>query len=170
MVAPEAYYSERDLAAFYSDVLANPFEREAELEVDLQAMRSARAAEDASLVQSIYERFDVEGTSSTSSSTEQASQRPVQVILSRLNSIVSRLEAAERLTGSGHVTEEQQMFPVSILTMRECEALVNVAARAKDAQSAELTLQLMQVGIECISPCSSFQLISLLPENWSAYP
>lgn len=144
VVAPEAYYSERDLAAFYSDVLANPFEREAELEVDLQAMRSARAAEDASLVQSIYERFDVEGTSSTSSSTEQASQRPVQVILSRLNSIVSRLEAAERLTGSGHVTEEQQMFPVSILTMRECEALVNVAARAKDAQSAELTLQLMQ--------------------------
>ncbi|KAJ2919581.1 hypothetical protein MD484_g823, partial [Candolleomyces efflorescens] len=138
-VAQEAYYSERDLAAFYQDVLANPFEDEAELQVNQQALRKAEAAEDSALVQAMYERFNVEGTSSSSEAANANSEKPVQVILSRLESIVLRLEATERLVGA-----EKTNFPISILTFRECEALVRVSARAKDAHSAELTLDLMK--------------------------
>ncbi|KAJ2936150.1 hypothetical protein H1R20_g943, partial [Candolleomyces eurysporus] len=139
-VAQEAaYYSERDLAAFYQDVLANPFEDEAELQVNEQALRKAQAAEDSALVQAMYERFNVEGTSSSSEAANPDSEKPVQVILSRLESIVARLEATERLVGA-----EKTQFPISILTLRECEALVRVSARAKDAHSAELTLDLMK--------------------------
>ena len=119
-----AYYSERDLAAFYQDVLANPFEEEAELQVNEQALRKAQAAEDSALVQAMYERFNVEGTSSNSEAPNPDSEKPIQVILSRLESIVSRLEATERLVGA-----EKTHFPISILTLRECEALVRVSVR-----------------------------------------
>ncbi|KAF6749705.1 hypothetical protein DFP72DRAFT_1034551 [Ephemerocybe angulata] len=142
-VREEAYYSERDLASFYEDVLANPFEGEAELKVNDQAMRAAQAAEDALLVQAMYERFDVDGAPSTSTA-DNTLQKPIQLILSRLESIVSRLESAQRISSAEEPTEEQTYFPVSILTMRECEALVRVSAKARDAQSAELTLQLMK--------------------------
>ncbi|KAF6750346.1 hypothetical protein DFP72DRAFT_1013406 [Ephemerocybe angulata] len=142
-VREEAYYSERDLASFYEDVLANPFEGEAELKVNDQAMRAAQAAEDALLVQAMYERFDVDGAPSTSTA-DNTLQKPIQLILSRLESIVSRLESAQRISSAEEPTEEQTYFPVSILTMRECEALVRVSSKARDAQSAELTLQLMK--------------------------
>ncbi|KAF5326337.1 hypothetical protein D9611_001069 [Ephemerocybe angulata] len=142
-VREEAYYSERDLASFYEDVLASPFEGEAELKVNDQAMRAAQAAEDALLVQAMYERFDVDGAPSTSTA-DNTLQKPIQLILSRLESIVSRLESAQRISSAEEPTEEQTYFPVSILTMRECEALVRVSAKAGDAQSAELTLQLMK--------------------------
>lgn len=124
-VAQEAaYYSERDLAAFYQDVLANPFEDEVELQINQQALRKAEAAEDSALVQAMYERFNVEGTSSSSEAANADSEKPVQVILSRLESIVLRLEATERLVGA-----EKTHFPISILTLRECEALVRVSVR-----------------------------------------
>lgn len=119
-----AYYSENDLAAFYQDVLANPFEDEAQLQVNEQALRKAQAAQDSALVQAIYERFNVEGMSSSSGDANVGSEQPVQVILSRLESIVSRLEATERLVGA-----EKTHFPISILTLRECEALVRVSVR-----------------------------------------
>ena len=126
-------------------MLANPFEGEDELQVNDKAMRAAQAAEDALLVQSMYERFDVDGASSTAGQSLTEGHRPIQVILSRLDSIVSRLEGAQRISSSESANEEQANFPVSILTMRECEALVRVSAKAKDAHSAELTLQLMKV-------------------------
>ena len=134
----ETSYSEQELAGFYQDILANPFEEASELRVDEKAVRKARNAEDVAIVEALYERFDVDNTASTST-------RPYLTIISRLESIVTRLEEAQRISDPDSPNQETQFFPISILTPRECEALVRVSIRSKDMESAEITLDLMKV-------------------------
>ncbi|KAG2005642.1 hypothetical protein CC2G_002029 [Coprinopsis cinerea AmutBmut pab1-1] len=139
VVTYEPTFTEQELTSFYQDVLDLPVEdqQEAQLRVDQQAVRKARAAEDAAIVEALYERFDVDNAASTS-------QRPYLTILSRLESIVTRLENTDRLASPEAATQEQQSFPVAILSSRECEALVRTALKSRDLRSAESTLDLMK--------------------------
>ncbi|TFK29156.1 hypothetical protein FA15DRAFT_664477 [Coprinopsis marcescibilis] len=133
----ETSYSEQELAIFYQDVLANPLEGDSELHADENDVRKARDDEDVALVEALYERFDVDNTASTSA-------RPYLTIISRLESIVTRLEETQRIGDPESPNQEQQFFPVGILTPRECEALVRVSINSKDIESAEITLDLMK--------------------------
>ncbi|KAH6912093.1 hypothetical protein BKA70DRAFT_825447 [Coprinopsis sp. MPI-PUGE-AT-0042] len=139
-VVEGATYTEQELATFYQDILANPFEEENNaLRVNEESVRKTRKAEDAAIVEALYERFDVDNVASTS-------ERPYLSIVARLQSIISRLEAAERMANpnSDGASMEMQSFPISILTSRECQALVRVAMRRKDSRTAEEILALMK--------------------------
>ncbi|RXW11635.1 hypothetical protein EST38_g14219, partial [Candolleomyces aberdarensis] len=136
--APNAEIMFRKRKLFFSTcfvgIIASNYERVslyvANLKAALRKGVLLQAAEDSALVQAMHERFNVEGTSSSSEAANPDSEKPVQVILSRLDSIVARLEATERLVGA-----EKTQFPISILTLRE----------SNDADSTELsTLDLMK--------------------------
>lgn len=141
MVLEPPSYSEDDLVSFYEDLLAiSPSQQEPKTETDtLNVTTTSGTAEDSALISAIEQRllgsFPHTDEGSCPGPPQDLSQ-PYQRVLSHLQSLLTRLEAVQASTAPSQQTasEElfvplQQFFPVSVISAKECEALVRVCVR-----------------------------------------
>ena len=142
MVLEPPSYSEEDLVSFYEDLLAiSPSQQEPKTETDTLNVTttSGTAEEDSALISAIERRllgsFPPTDEGSCLGPPQDLSQ-PYQRVLSHLQSLLTRLEAVQASTAPSQQTasEElfvplQQFFPVSVISAKECEALVRVCVR-----------------------------------------
>ncbi|KAF8627602.1 hypothetical protein AX17_006173 [Amanita inopinata Kibby_2008] len=167
-------YSEEDLMTLYEDLLAIPAERsEPDAEPDPQAQKIAQAEQDLSVINAVEQRLlgsfpppmdDSEEQLTTAESpsrrepvtkeSDEPISQPYLRVLSHLQSIATRLQAVQDSiappteSASQHFIPFQQFFPISVISTKECEALIRVCLHAGDVSSAEQTLNLMkQAGV-----------------------
>ena len=122
------YYTEEELMAVYQDVLVVPVpQSEIPSKAELEAIRRAEAEEDQRILASLEDRFH--DPSADIQSQNPKIQSTPHYILVRAHEIVSRVEATRNLALN---TEEStnntpNFLPISILSIRECQALVRVS-------------------------------------------
>jgi hypothetical protein len=133
-------YSEEDLVSFYEDLLAvSPSQHEPKTEIDTLNVTTS-GAEDAILISAIERRLlssfphTDEGSSLGPDATAEAPQQPYQRVLLHLQSLLTRLEAVQAspqqtASSEGLLVPLQQFFPTSVISVKECEALVRVCVR-----------------------------------------
>ncbi|KAG5646165.1 hypothetical protein DXG03_004218 [Asterophora parasitica] len=111
-------YTEEDLVFLYDDLLALPAtpEQEKKVEVTPAQIAEQRVEEDIAVVNAAEQRFE------------------------HAKDAVSRVEAARVLTFGS----QDNVIPVTLLSIAEYQSLLRLSTRAKDVGSAELTLSLMK--------------------------
>lgn len=128
--APESlasYYTEEELMAVYKDVLVVPVpQSEQPNKAELEAIRDAEAKEDQRILSSLEDRlFDPSGDIESQTPNFQSA---LHRILVRALDIVSRVEATRNLALNTESTNNTNNFlPISILSIRECQALVRAS-------------------------------------------
>ncbi|KAF8816887.1 hypothetical protein BYT27DRAFT_6951503 [Phlegmacium glaucopus] len=139
------YYAEEELMAIYQDVLVVPVpQSELPNKAELEAIQQAEAEEDQRVLVSLEDRL-CDPSADTRSQNPESKSTPHRILV-RAHEIVSRVEATRNLALS---TEEfanttPNFLPISILSIRECQALVRASLKAKDGQAAELALEIMK--------------------------
>ncbi|KAF8154238.1 hypothetical protein B0H34DRAFT_773588 [Crassisporium funariophilum] len=137
------FYSEGELTSMYQDVLAIPIpESEPTNQAEIEALKQAEAEEDLDILQILEERLcnpTIE-MDSGGLKLDSAARR----ILVRAHEVVSRVEATRNVVNPDASLNPQNFLPISVLTIRECQALVRVSMKTKDAKAAELALDIMK--------------------------
>ena len=113
--------------AIYKDVLVVPVpQSEQPNKAELDAIRDAEAKEDQSILSSLEDRlYDPSGDIKSETPKFQSA---LHRILVRALEIVSRVEATRNLVVNAESTKETSNFlPISILSKRECQALVRAS-------------------------------------------
>jgi hypothetical protein len=112
--------------AVYKDVLVVPVpQSELPNEAELEAIRRAEEKEDQHILSSLEDRlFD---PSADIQSQTPKFQSTLHRILVRAHDILSRVEATRNLTLNTESTNKTNFLPVSILSIRECQALVRAS-------------------------------------------
>ncbi|KAF9450726.1 hypothetical protein P691DRAFT_809562 [Macrolepiota fuliginosa MF-IS2] len=150
------FYSEGDLMFIYEDLLAIQVKAK-QPEVDLKALEQTQAAEDALTVQGAEQRLlqaypgvPLQAVhESLQPGISQDDLQPYQSALARAEAIVTQLEEMGGLTTKGSEGQaiagpSRMSVPISVLTMKECEALVRICTKAQDGSSALLALEIMK--------------------------
>lgn len=121
------YYTEEELMAVYQDVLVVPVpQSEQPNKAELEAIREAEAKEDQRILSSLEDRL-YDPSADIKSQTPKF-QSALHRILVRALDVVSRVEAARKLALNTESTNETPNFlPISVLSIRECQALVRAS-------------------------------------------
>ena len=121
------YYTEEELMAAYQDVLVVPVpQSELPNKTELEAIQRAEAREDHRILLSLEDRL-CDPSADIQSQTPKF-QSSLHRILVRALEIVSRVEATRKLALSSESTNETpNLLPISILSIRECQALVRAS-------------------------------------------
>lgn len=111
--------------AVYEDVLVVPVpQSELPNKAELEAIQLAEAEEDQTILVSLKDRL-CDPSANIQSQTSKI-QSPLHRILVRAHEIVSRVEAARNLALSteNSTNNTSNFLPISVLSIRECRALV----------------------------------------------
>jgi hypothetical protein len=112
--------------AVYEDVLVVPVpQSELPNKAELEAIQRAEAEEDQTILVSLQDRL-CDPSANIQSQTLKI-QSPLHRILVRAHEIVSRVEAARRnlaLSTEKSTNNTPNFLPISVLSIRECQALV----------------------------------------------
>lgn len=153
-------FSEEELCAFYEDLLdVSAIQHEGHIQLEHSAVTKDVAKQDLATISAIEQRLldsfpptDEEPPHLQESDvvSEDVSQ-PYQRLLAQLHGIITRLEAVQgnvtspdQITSGTQFAPLRQFFPVSVISVNECEAFVRVSLRAQDNSAAEKALDIMK--------------------------
>ena len=123
-IAP--YYTEKELMEAYQDVLVVPVpQSQLPNKAELEAIQRAEAEEDQRILVSLKDRL-YDPSADIQSRPTPTPQSNLHRILLRAHEILSRVEGARKLALNTDSTNNntRNFLPISILSIRECQALV----------------------------------------------
>ncbi|GLB44191.1 hypothetical protein LshimejAT787_1601210 [Lyophyllum shimeji] len=150
-------YTEEELMFFYEDVLALPQEPVKKVELSSKEVAQREAERDMAVVNAAERRLfssDADDVSpqnasegaltsdASSSNSVNTSPHVHRRVLSQAHHMISRVEAARAALKLSPDLEPS--LPVTVLSLAEFQSLMRISIRAKDAEAAELTLNLMK--------------------------
>ncbi|KAF9484173.1 hypothetical protein BDN70DRAFT_798221 [Pholiota conissans] len=133
------FYTEEDLLKLYEDVMSVPLPENVQenRQAALEAIRRAEEQEDVAIIDSMQRRL-LDGISESS---QVDSRTPVyRRILVRAHEIFTQIEATRNAINPGTTNR----FPLSVLSIREFQALMRQSLNAQDFRASEIVLEIMK--------------------------